>query len=64
MQYLIDYLLVVILIVVPVWRILRRARFSRYLWLMCVVPVIAFAVLAFVPWRASGVASSQSQEKH
>lgn len=63
MQHLIDYLFVVLLIVVPMWRILRRAGFSRYVWLMCFVPVIAFAVLAFVPWRASGVALSQSQEK-
>jgi hypothetical protein len=64
MEHLINYLLVVLLIVVPMWRILRRAGFGRYVWLMCLVPVIAFHVLAFLPWKASGPAQSRSQEKH
>ena len=63
MQHLIDYLFVVVLIVVPMWRILRRAGFSRYISLVCFVPHIAFGVLAFMPWKASGPALSRSQEK-
>jgi hypothetical protein len=54
MQHLIDYLLVVLLIVVPMRRILRRGGFSRSISLECFVPLVAFGVRAFMPWRGPG----------
>lgn len=50
-------LVVLILVVVPLWRICGRAGFNPALSLLAIIPVLGFlivaAILAFAEWPAS-----------
>lgn len=60
----ISYLLVMLLLIVPTWRICERAGFSGALSLLLLVPVVGLlvvmAVLAFSDWP-NGEASRQGR---
>jgi hypothetical protein len=51
---LVAWLLIATLIVIPAWRILRKAGFIAALSLVLIVPILGWffitIVLAFVPW--------------
>jgi hypothetical protein len=51
---LVAWLLIATLIVIPAWRILRKAGFIPALSLVLIVPILGWffitIVLAFVPW--------------
>jgi hypothetical protein len=50
------WLIALILVIVPLWRICGRAGFNPALSLLAVIPLLGFlivaAVLGFVPWPA------------
>jgi hypothetical protein len=52
---LIGYLIVVALIMIPCWFILKKAGFSPWLALLCIVPslgtLVLLYVLAFAEWK-------------
>ena len=56
---LIGYIVVVALIMVPCWFILKKAGFSPWLALMCIVPslgtLVLLYVLAFAQWKVMPV---------
>jgi len=59
---LIGYLIAVLLFAIPSWFILKKAGFSPWLALLCIVPtlgtVVLLFILAFADWKV--VPSSQA----
>jgi len=53
---LIEWIIATILIIIPIWRILRKAGYSPALSLLSIVPVLGplglLALLAFGQWPA------------
>ena len=56
MLTLIPWLIIATLVIIPAWRILRKAGFMPALSLLLIVPLLGWfgvmIVLAFVPWPA------------
>jgi hypothetical protein len=54
--FLVEWIIATILVIIPVWRILRKAGFSPALSLFTVVPLLGpvglLALLAFGEWPA------------
>ena len=55
-MFLIEWLIIAILVIIPAWRILRKAGFIPALSLALIVPLLGWfcvlIVLAFVQWPA------------
>jgi hypothetical protein len=56
------YLVVVIIIMIPCWFILKKAGFTPWLALLCIIPslgtLVLLYVLAFAEWKVAPVAHS------
>lgn len=57
--FIVIYLVVVIIIIVPTWFICKKAGFSPWLSLLCIIPslgtLVLLYILAFAEWKVMPV---------